>query len=460
MQIAVFQKDIKKEKLMYQFKEIDFKEINEFNKKDLKGHIFQTSYWADVKKEWKAKYLGGYTEDGQLVLTSMLLLRDIPYVNKNMGYIPRGFICDYTNKVLVKEFTAFLKEYGKKNKIAFITVDPDIHLKEDELLLEKGQNISDLLLEAGYINKKAKNFENIQPNFVFRLDIDLPGTIEEKKEAVFNNFTTKTRYNIKVAKDRGLSVEVYDKNNLTEEILDKFQELMIITGKRDDFMIRPKQYFRNMIEQIEPYCRLYMVKYSYEKDFSRVSEKLREQMKNRERHQKKKEELEAQLSQEKDESKLEKLQKKLCSADTNIQEAERQIESFNERIKEIEEFKTEGDIYVSGAVYIYYGGKGWYFYGASHNLLRDTMPNFLMQWSMIEDSIDLGCYMYDFRGVSGDLNPDNPLYGLYKFKKGFNGKFVEFIGEFELVVDSLTYKLFKTALPKFKAIRRKLIKRK
>ncbi len=45
------------------------------------------------------------------------------------------------------------------------------------------------------------------------------------------------------------------------------------------------------------------------------------------------------------------------------------------------------------------------------------MPNFAMQWSMICDSIDLGCDVYDFRGVSGDLNPENPLYGLYKFKK-------------------------------------------
>lgn len=445
---------------MYQFKEIDKEVLNNTNEKVLNGHIFQTSYWADVKKDWGVKYIGGYDKDGQLVLTCSLLLRKIPYINRYMGYIPRGFTCDYSNETLVKEFTVFLRQYGKKHKIAFITVDPDIHLKEDEEVLASGQKISSMLLDTGYINKKAKNFENIQPNFVFRLDIDVPGSIEEKKKTIFDNFSNKTRYNIKVAHDRGLSVEVYDKDNITEEILDKFQELMDITGKRDDFIVRPKQYFRNMIEKIYPYCRMYMVKYSYEKDFKRLDGKLKEQQKNRERFQKKKEETEGQISSEKDEAKLEKLQKKLASADTNIAEAERQIESFLERIKEIEEFKDKKDIYVSGAVYIYYGGKGWYFYGASHNILRDTMPNFLMQWSMISDSIDLGCYMYDFRGVSGDLNPDNPLYGLYKFKKGFNGKFVEFIGEFELVIDSFVYKMFKTALPKFKAIRRSIRKRK
>lgn len=445
---------------MYQFKEIDKTIINAYNEKELKGHIFQTSYWAEVKKEWSVKYFGGYDSEGQLVLTCLILLRKIPYINRYMGYIPRGFTCDYSNEELVKEFTNFLKQNGKKNKVAFITVDPDIHLMEEEQKVELGQKISNILLDAGYINKKAENFENIQPNFVFRLNIDVPGEAEEKKKIIYNNFNNKTRYNIKVAQDRGLSVEVYDKDNITEEMLDKFQELMIITGERDHFITRPKQYFKNMIEKISPYCRLYMVKYSYEKDFGRINEKLNVQQKNRERFLNKRSELEVQIKAEEDANKLEKLQKKLTTADTNIAEAERQIGSFNERIKEIEEFKDEEDIYISGAVYIYYGGKGWYFYGASHNILRDTMPNLIMQWSMISDSIDLGCYMYDFRGVSGDLNPDNPLYGLYKFKKGFNGKFVEFIGEYELVIDNLVYKMFKTALPKFKAIRRSIRKRK
>lgn len=45
-----------------------------------------------------------------------------------------------------------------------------------------------------------------------------------------------------------------------------------------------------------------------------------------------------------------------------------------------------------------------------------------------------GCNVYDFRGVSGDISEDNPLYGLYKFKKGFGGDFTEFVGEYDLVL--------------------------
>lgn len=444
---------------MYRFNEVEKSIVNKYNEESKKGHIFQTSYWADVKEEWGSKYIGGYDKDGNLVLTCMILLRRIPYVGKYMGYIPRGFTCDYSNRELVSEFTGFLKEYGKKNKIAFITVDPDVHLKEDEKDVDFGNSVKDMLLNFGYINKKAENFENIQPNFVFRLDIDVPGTPEEKKKVIYDNFTSKTRYNIKVAQDRGLSVEVYDSSNITDEALESFHELMVITGKRDNFITRPKKYFENMIKKISPYCRLYMVKYDYQKDFDRIDEKLQKQLKNRERLLVKKQNILKDLNSENDEDKLTRLNKKLKDTETNMSEAERQIASFEGRIKEIDEFKDKGQVYVSGAIYLYYGGIGWYLYGASHNILRDTMPNFLMQWSMITDSIDLGCSMYDFRGVSGDLNPDNPLYGLYKFKKGFNGNFVEFIGEFELVIDNFVYGMFKYALPKFKAIRRKIKKR-
>ncbi|EYE89770.1 peptidoglycan bridge formation protein FemAB [Fervidicella metallireducens AeB] len=445
---------------MYNFKEIDSSIINDFNNKNSKGHIFQTSYWADVKREWKSRFIGGYTSNGELVLTCTILLRKIPYLNKYMGYIPRGFTCDYNNENLVGEFTDFLKNYSKKNNIAFISIDPDIHLKENEITIENGEKIKEMLVSLGYNHKNTKNFENIQPNFVFRLNFDMSKNIDDRKKEIFNNFSSKTRYNIKVAQDRGLTVEIYDKNNITEEILDKFHELMVITGERDNFITRPRAYFKNMLEKLSPYCKIYMLKYNYQIDYNRLKDKLDTQIKNKERLLKKKDEILANLKSETETDKILKLEKKLADTEKNITEAERQIKSFLERIDSISEFKDKQNVYVSGAIYLYYGGKAWYLYGASHNILRDTMPNFLMQWKMIEDSIDLNCYMYDFRGVSGDLNPENPLYGLYKFKKGFNGDFVEFLGEFDLIINSFVYSLFRFVLPKFKKIRTSLIKRK
>lgn len=94
---------------------------------------------------------------------------------------------------------------------------------------------------------------------------------------------------------------------------------------------------------------------------------------------------------------------------------------------------------IAGSIAIVYGNKCWYLYGASSNELRNLMPNYLLQWEMIKWAIQSGCDIYDFRGITGDLNENNPLYGLYKFKKGFNGKFTEFIGMIDYVFNPLIY---------------------
>lgn len=100
------------------------------------------------------------------------------------------------------------------------------------------------------------------------------------------------------------------------------------------------------------------------------------------------------------------------------------------------------------------GDKAWYLYGASSNLQRQVMPNYLLQWEMITWARNQGCTLYDFRGVSGDVDENNPLYGLYRFKKGFNGVFTEFIGEWDAVYSPLLYFMWTRFLPLYmKAVR-------
>ena len=84
---------------------------------------------------------------------------------------------------------------------------------------------------------------------------------------------------------------------------------------------------------------------------------------------------------------------------------------------------------IAGIIPIMYGNKVWYLYGASSNKHRNLMPNYLLQWTMIKEAIKRGADIYDFRGVSGVVDESHPQYGLYRFKKGFNADFTEYIGE-------------------------------
>ncbi len=108
---------------------------------------------------------------------------------------------------------------------------------------------------------------------------------------------------------------------------------------------------------------------------------------------------------------------------------------------------------ISGIIPIMYGNKVWYLYGASSNSHRNLMPNYLLQWTMIQEAIKMGADMYDFRGVSGVVDESHPQYGLYRFKKGFNAEFTEFIGEIYIPYKPLVYKLYKFSEKAFRTLR-------
>ena len=113
--------------------------------------------------------------------------------------------------------------------------------------------------------------------------------------------------------------------------------------------------------------------------------------------------------------------------------------------------------YIAGTLAFVFGDKAWYIYGASSNENRNVMPNYALQWAMIEWAKELDCTMYDFRGVSGDTSPDNPLYGLYRFKKGFNGEFTEFIGEFDAIYSPFFYLLWEHVIPAYRKLRKAFV---
>lgn len=100
-----------------------------------------------------------------------------------------------------------------------------------------------------------------------------------------------------------------------------------------------------------------------------------------------------------------------------------------------------GGIPLSGAVCVRYAGKSHYVYGASTAQMRNVMPNYLMQWTMICDAVDSGCYVHDFMGIPFYKNPEHPNYGVYRFKKGFSGQVVTYAGEFDFIYRPVLLKL-------------------
>ncbi|MBR4749842.1 MAG: peptidoglycan bridge formation glycyltransferase FemA/FemB family protein [Abditibacteriota bacterium] len=105
---------------------------------------------------------------------------------------------------------------------------------------------------------------------------------------------------------------------------------------------------------------------------------------------------------------------------------------------------------VTGSLCYLWGDKAMYTYGASSNSHRKHMPNHLMQWEMIKWAHANNCRIYDFRGVSPQKDGEDKLSGLNRFKEGFSPEFIEYIGEYDLVIDPFLYGIWVKLLPRIR----------
>lgn len=105
----------------------------------------------------------------------------------------------------------------------------------------------------------------------------------------------------------------------------------------------------------------------------------------------------------------------------------------------------QGKILVSWIIFMH-NGVLYYPYGASRREHRDVMASNLMMWEMIKFGKAQGCTKFDMWGSLGpEPNKKDPWYGFHRFKKGYGGDLVEFLGTYDLVTDPAMYKLFRIA---------------
>jgi vancomycin resistance protein VanK len=103
--------------------------------------------------------------------------------------------------------------------------------------------------------------------------------------------------------------------------------------------------------------------------------------------------------------------------------------------------RHEGDL-VAATVWVRVGGHTWYSYGASSTEKRDVRGSNAVQWAMIRDALAAGASVYDLRGITDTLDPDDPHVGLIQFKVGTGGEAVEYAGEWDMPLNPLVYKAF------------------
>ncbi len=76
---------------------------------------------------------------------------------------------------------------------------------------------------------------------------------------------------------------------------------------------------------------------------------------------------------------------------------------------------------IAAKMLIRFGDWCWDMFGASSNNKRNLKPTYLLQYRCILWAKERGCDFFDFRTIPEVLEPGEEMWGVYEYKKGFDG---------------------------------------
>ena len=105
---------------------------------------------------------------------------------------------------------------------------------------------------------------------------------------------------------------------------------------------------------------------------------------------------------------------------------------------------------VAGAMTWHCGEKELYMYGATNEAGRKCFAAYGLVWRSIEAAREQGFKRFDFGGIPADLaDKSDTMQGPYRFKKGFGGVPVRYVGAHDVVPSALPYRAYRIAEPAY-----------
>ena len=105
---------------------------------------------------------------------------------------------------------------------------------------------------------------------------------------------------------------------------------------------------------------------------------------------------------------------------------------------------------VAGAMTWHCGEKELYMYGATNEAGRKCFAAYGLVWGSIEAAREQGFHRFDFGGIPADLaDKTDTMQGPYRFKKGFGGVPVRYVGAHDAVPRALPYRAYRLAEPAY-----------
>lgn len=188
------------------------------------GHLFQSWGWGEFKRRygWLPVRLA-YVRDGQIAGAAQVLLRSV--AGFSLAYVPRGPVVPGDQPDMYRNLLRAIHQVSRRRHSIFLKIQPNepCNAEMDRFLRELG-----FLRSPHMVDARATMF------------VDLRGG----SDAVFARLPKQTRYNIRLAERRGVTV----RHAQNDSDLERFHELMSETGERAQFRVRSLGYYRDMLD--------------------------------------------------------------------------------------------------------------------------------------------------------------------------------------------------------------------
>jgi len=199
---------------------------NEFVVTHPDRHLLQTSPWGALKARfgWAAERVG-LASDGQLVAGAQVLYRRLPAGLGLLAYIAKGPLAEWSDPAQLETLLSLLAQAAQRRGAIALMVEPD---------LPDGEASRRSLRDLGF---QPAAMGSIQPPRTIVVDIS------PDEETVLARMKSKTRYNIRLAGRRGVTVRAAG-----EQDLPAFHSLTAETADRDQFGVHPPAYYEAAYE--------------------------------------------------------------------------------------------------------------------------------------------------------------------------------------------------------------------
>ena len=366
------------------------------------------------KSGWKTYFLGVRNEK-KLIAATMVFAHK-RHFGKYEFYSPRGFLLDFNNNELLSFFTNNIKKYIKEKNGYILRIDPYLIYKQRDIdgnIVEGGidnSSVVDCLYNLGFKKVKTENMEQV--GWMFSLDLK-----NKTEDDILKEMKANARNIIRKTLKFGIDVK-----EISYDELERFQNIMVETGERKGFSVRNISYFQEMYKLFHD---------KGEVKFFITELNLKNYISNLEKEKVEKENKYNSLSDAKYNDGIKKnLEGEIHSIEKRIEESNKIISDHNTDV-----------ITLSGSMFMLIKPEVIYLSSGNYEEFMKFNSQYLIQWELIKYGIQNGFEKHNFYGIPANINEHPKDYGIYEFKRGFNGYVEELIGEFELPI-SWHYKLF------------------